>query len=151
MFSLALPGRLSREDPDLNGRLRDVFVALVRLHGASARPVGSEALAREAGIRLSPASVRNALAELESLGLLERSHASSARVPSAHGYEFFVRALLTPASLPDAAVEQIRASLSRSTRDVEALLQEASRLLSSLTQQPGLAVARSLDDVRLRR
>ena len=151
MPSIALPGRLSREDPDLNDRLREVFVALVRLHDASARPVGSESLARQAGVRLSPASIRSALAELEALGLLERAHASSARVPSAHGYELFVRVLMRPATLPEALVEQIRGSLHRSTRDVEALLQEASRLLSSLTSQMGLAVARSLDDVRLRR
>jgi heat-inducible transcriptional repressor len=151
MSYLALPGRMSREDPDLSDRLRDVFVALVRLHDATARPVGSESLSRQAGVRLSPASIRSALAELEALGLLERAHASSARVPTAHGYEFFVRVLLQPASLPDAVLEQIRGSLHRSTRDVEALLQEASRLLSTLTQQVGLAVARSLEDVRLRR
>jgi heat-inducible transcriptional repressor len=150
MTTLALPGQMSREDPDLNGRLREVFLALVELHDATARPVGSESIAR-AGVGLSPASIRHALAELESLGLLERAPASSARVPSAHGYEFFVRTLLRPAHLPEAALDRIRGSLHRSTRDVEALLQEASRLLSSLTQQLGLAVARSLDDVRLRR
>ena len=71
MPSLAVPGRLSREDPDLNDRLRDVFMALVRLHGDTARPVGSESLAREAGMGLSPASLRSALAELEALGLIE--------------------------------------------------------------------------------
>ena len=151
MSYLALPGRMSREDPDLSDRLRDVFVALVRLHDATARPVGSESLARQAGVRMSPASIRSALAELEALGLLERAHASSARVPTAHGYEFFVRVLLRPAALSEAVLEQIRGSLHRSTRDVEALLHEASRLLSTLTQQVGLAVARSLDDVRLRR
>ena len=151
MSSIALPGRLSREDPDLSDRLREVFVALVRLHDATARPVGSETLARQAGVRLSPASIRAALAELESLGLLERSHSSSARVPTAHGYELFVRVLLRPATLPDGVIELIRNSLHRSTRDVEALLQEASRLLSSLTLQMGLAVARSLDDVRMHR
>ena len=151
MSPLALPGRISREDPDLNDRLREVFVALVRLHGATARPVGSESLAREAGVRLSPASIRHALAELEALGLIERARGSLARVPSAHGSELFVRVLLPPTILTEAVVDQIRGSLHRSTRDVEALLQEASRLLSSLTQQLGLAVARSLDDVRLRR
>ena len=151
MSNLALPGRMSREDPDLSDRLRRVFVALVRLHDATARPVGSESLSRLAGMGLSAASIRSALAELETLGLLERAHASSARVPSAHGYEYFVRVLLRPAVLPEQALEQIRRSLQRSTHDVETMLQEASRLLSSLTQQLGLAVARSLDDVRLQR
>jgi len=151
MDPIALPGRLHPEDPDLNDRLRCVFDALVRLHGATARPVGSESLAREGAVALSPASIRSALAELEALGLLERAHASSARVPSARGFELFVRALLTPAALPEGLHEQIRRTLNRSTEDVEALLQEASRLLSSVTEQLGLAVAHSLDDVRLRR
>src|SRR5258708_10153081 len=97
MTSLAYPGRLRREDPDLSDRLRDLFLTVVSLHGRTARPVASETLAREAGIRLSPASIRNDLAELESLGLLEREHASSGRVPSAAGYEFFVCGLLPPA------------------------------------------------------
>jgi len=151
MDPIALPGRLHPEDPDLNDRQRSVFHALFRLHGATARPVGSESLAREGGVALSPASIRAELAELESLGLLERAHTSSARVPSPRGVELFVRALLMPADLPEELHEQIRRTLSRSTEDVEALLQEASRLLSSLTAQLGLAVARSLDDVRLTR
>jgi heat-inducible transcriptional repressor len=151
MTSLAFPGRRSHQDPDLDHRLRDVFVALVALHGRTARPVGSEALAREAGIPLSPASLRHDLAELEGLGLLERSHASAGRVPTAGGYEFFIRALLTPAALPDPLLERIRNELQRSTRDVEALLREASRILSTLTEQLGLAVARSLDEERLER
>lgn len=151
MNSIAFPGRLSREDPDLSDRLRGVFQALVNLYGRTARPVGSETLASDGGIPLSPASIRMALAELETLGLLERAHASAGRVPTARGYEYFVRGLLTPAALPPWAIEQIRHSLQRSTRDVEALLQEASRVLSTVTQQLGLAVAHTHDTDRLHR
>ncbi len=151
MTSLAYPGRLRREDPDLSDRLRDLFLTVVSLHGRTARPVASEALAREAGIRLSPASIRNDLAELEVLGLLEREHASAGRIPSAAGYEFLVRGLLPPARLTQELVDRIEHDLQRSARDVEALLREASRLLSTVTEQLGLAVARSLDDDRLRR
>ena len=74
MNSIALPGRLHREDPDLGDRLREVFQALVSIHGETARPVGSETLAASAGLRLSPASIRNTLGELESLGLLENHY-----------------------------------------------------------------------------
>jgi len=95
MSEPAIPGRLSRGDPDLTERQRRVFDALVRLHGRTARPVSSETLAGEGGIRLSPASIRGALAELESLGLLERPHASAGRVPTARGFELYVRVLLS--------------------------------------------------------
>ena len=150
MSEPAFPGRLSREDPDLNERQRAVFAVLVALHGGSARPVSSEAIAREAGIRLSPASIRSALAELEGLGLLERAHASGARVPSAHGYAYYVRAMLRPTALPESLLDEVQRTLGRSARDVDELLGEASRLLSTLTHQLGLAVASSLDDQPLR-
>src|SRR5207247_1041093 len=149
MSEPAFPGRLRREDPDLNPRQRELFAAVVELHGASAQPVGSEALAHRAGIPLSSASIRTALAELESAGLLERSHPSAGRVPSPRGYEFFVRTLLTPAVLAPELVAQVEETLSHSARDVERLLHEASRVLSSLTHQLGLALAASLEQETL--
>src|SRR6516164_6397971 len=145
MSEPAIPGRLSRGDPDLTERQRRVFDALVRLHGRTARPVSSETLAGEGGIRLSPASIRGALAELESLGLLERPHASAGRVPTARGFELYVRVLLVPAPLPAAWVEEIDGVLLHSERDIEHLLNDASRLLSGLTRQLGLARAASLE------
>ncbi len=149
MSQPAFPGRLNAGDPDLSERQSAVFAALVLLHGRSAREVSSERLALDSGLRLSSASIRIALGELESLGLLERSHSSSGRVPSARGYEFFVRALLEPAVLPARVADEIDAVLTRSTGDVERLFQDASRLIASLTRQLGLALASSLDDEQL--
>lgn len=145
----AFPGGLTREDPDLNERQREVFEALVRVHGLTARPVGSEALAHQGRIRRSPASIRSAVAELESLGLVKREHASAGPVPSAAGYAFHVRTELTPEPLPAGLLHEVDETLRRSTHDVEQLLNEASRLLSTLTHQLGLAVAASLDRERL--
>ena len=100
MSQPAFPGRLNAQDPILSERQRRVFASLLSAHSETARPVGSESLAAGGGISLSPASIRGALAELENLGLLERSHVSSGRVPSPRGYELFVRHFLTPAPLP---------------------------------------------------
>lgn len=149
MSNPAFPGRLTPGDPDLTDRQRAVFTALVSLHGRAAGPISSDRIAHDAGLGLSAASVRSTLAELEQLGLLERTHASAARSPSSEGYAFFVRALLTPTPLPDAVQREIDARLSRSTRDVERLLEDASRLLASLTRQLGLALAVTLEDERL--
>ena len=149
MSQPAFIGHLNPEDPELNDRQRRVFAALVTLYGQTARPVGSEMMARESGIPLSSASIRSALAELESLGLLERSHLAAGRMPSDRGYEFFVRALLTPAALSPELVLEVDRRLLASTRDVEHLLGEASRLLSSFTRQLGLAHSSSLDHERL--
>lgn len=145
MSEPSFPGSVNRDDPDLGERLRQVFRAAVELHRHSAQPVSSDALARH-GVPLSPASIRSALAELESRGLLERAHASAGRVPTAQGWAIYVRSLLAPAVLPPALLNEIDGRLRISTRDVEQLLGEASRVLSALTHQLGLALATSLDD-----
>lgn len=145
MSKPSFPGRLNAQDPVLSERQRRAFASLLALHGESARPVGSEALAAHGGIPLSSASIRGDLAELEALGLLERSHASSGRVPSPRGYEFFVRQFLTPRVLPAPLLAEVDRTLLLAARDVEHLLSEASRLVAQLTRQVGLAHAASLD------
>jgi heat-inducible transcriptional repressor len=151
MSQPAFPGHLTPEDPDLSDRQRRVFAALVELHAATARPVGSETLARDGDIPLSAASIRGELADLEGLGLLERAHAAAGRVPSRAGYGYFVRTLLAPAALDREWIEEIDRTLVRSARDVEVLLHEASRLLSTYTHQLGLAHADALEEERLSR
>lgn len=142
MSEPSFPGNAGRED--LGERLRQVFSGLIELHRHTAQPVSSDALAQ--GIPLSPASIRGSLAELEARGLLERAHTSSARVPTAAGWEAYVRSIVAPVVLPRGLVEEVERRLSHSTHDVEQLLNEASRLLATLTQQLGLALATSLDD-----
>ena len=145
MFQPAVPGHLSQSDPDLSPRLRSVFAALVASHGRSARPVGSEALARETAIPYAAATVRVALADLEDAGLVERAEGAG-RVPSRRGYEYFVRALLEPEPLAPELREEIRRRLNPAMSDVQELLGEASRVISALTRLLGIAQAGSLDD-----
>jgi heat-inducible transcriptional repressor len=146
MTDPTLPGRVSQGDLDLSDRQRAIFRTLVHLHGLDARPVGSDRIASEGPLRLSGASVRGVLAELEDFGLLERVRGGVTRVPSPLGYDYFVRALVEPAVLPREVLDAIDAQLMHSAHDVERLLQEASRLLASLTRQLGLALAASLEE-----
>ena len=151
MSHSAFPGAPREEDPDLTGRQRLVFGALIGLHGQTAQPVSSEAIGRFDGISWSGASIRHTLAELEGLGLLARGHASAGRIPSPEGYAFFVRRELTPVPLPPEVVREVDERLRRVRHDVEQLLTEASRLLSRLTHQLGLAVETALGQARLQR
>lgn len=147
MFEPTVPGHLNASDPPLNDRQRAVLRTLVALHGRSARPVGSERLAREGDMGLSSGTLRAALSDLEDMGLLER--AGAGRVPSASGWELYVRTLMEPAVLPATLLDEIDRHFTDSRRDVEHLLHEASRLLASLTNQLGLAVASTLEHERL--
>jgi heat-inducible transcriptional repressor len=150
MSHLAFPGRLSQDDPVLTQRQRQVFLAVVRRHDHTARPVSSEALVSSAAVHGSAPAVRAVLAELEASGLVTRTHAASGRVPTAAGYAYYVRQALMPAPLPSDVLREIDERLERSTRAVEELLHEAARILSGLSLQLGLAVSSPLEDERLR-
>ncbi len=149
MSQSAYPGAVRRDDPQLTERQRRVFLALLRVHLQTASPVASETLALQGDLRWSSAHIRGVLGELESLGMVQRAHASAARVPSAGGYAHYVRSELTPQPAGADLVDRIDENLRRSAHDVEQLLHEASRLLSTLTSQMGLAVTWSLDVERL--
>ncbi|NOT34619.1 MAG: hypothetical protein HOP12_10685 [Candidatus Eisenbacteria bacterium] len=148
MSQPVIPGGARRGDLELTQRQREVFVAVVAQHGRTTRPVGSDSLAAQ-GVRGSSAAIRSALAELEELGLLARVHASSGRVPSSAGYAHYVCHEVTPAPLGDEALRRIDERLRRSARDVEQLLEEASRVLATLTQQLGLAASAPLERERV--
>ena len=82
MSDPTIPGRVTPGDPDLSERQRAIFRTLVSLHGHDGRPVGSERIAARSRVGLSGAAVRGVLAELEDLGLIQRTRGSAARVPS---------------------------------------------------------------------
>ena len=145
MSQPAIPGRLTASDPDLTDRQRRVFARLVALHRVDARPVSSERIGRAPDVRQSGATLRGTLADLEGLGLLGRAHAAAGRVPTAAGWEYFVRALIEPAPLPAEVEDAIAERLAESRHDVERLLHEASRLLATFSHQLGLALAASLE------
>ena len=139
---------------DLTPRQRQVLELLVRQYLASARPVGSQALAVEGRWAWAPATLRQTMLELEELGLLEQPHAAAGRVPSDRGYRLFVDGLDGPSPLTESEREAVEQALTQSARDVEHLLQQASHLLADLARELGFAVrptleARRLSDIQL--
>jgi heat-inducible transcriptional repressor len=141
--------RAPRRLTDLTPRQRLVLELLVRQFLSTARPVASQALAVEGRFAWAPATLRQAMNELEEMGLLEQPHAASGRVPTDRGYRLFVDGLSAPAPLREderAAIEDV---LARSARDVEELLTQASRVLAELSTQVGFAVPPSLDAMAL--
>ena len=134
---------------ELTPRQRHVLELLVRQFLSTARPVASQAIAVEGKFAWAPATLRQAMNELEEMGLLEQPHAAAGRVPTDRGWRLFVDGLAAPAPLAPDEAEAIEAVLARSARDVEELLAQASRLLADLSTQVGFAVAPNPDEAEL--
>lgn len=126
---------------DLGERPREVFRYLVDAFLASGEPVGSRTLSQRLPHSLSPASIRNVMADLEALGLLYAPHTSAGRVPTEKGLRLFVDGLLEIGDLSPEERGAIEARIARTGRGVEDVLTEATMLLSGLSQCAGLVVA----------
>ena len=118
-------------------RARQLLRTLVSRHIRDGEPVGSQTLARHAGLDVSPATIRNILASLEDAGLLAAPHTSAGRVPTAQGYRLFVDSLLQLRPLPDEEVARLRSELPAGA-GTQALLGSTSELLSAMTHFVGM-------------
>lgn len=121
----------------LSDRASTLLKVLVSRHIRDGQPVGSRSLGEEAGLALSPATIRNVMSDLEERGFLHSPHTSAGRVPTALGYRFFVDTLLQVRPMDGAALDALRSELNpdRSSAD---LVQTASSLVSSITSQAGV-------------
>ncbi len=126
----------------LNERSREIFRQIVETYLATGEPVGSRNLSRMLPISLSPASVRNVMSDLEQLGLIYALHTSAGRLPTELGLRFFVDALMQVGDLTEADRRSIEAQVAGSgaTKSVEAVLTEASQMLSGLTRSAGIVL-----------
>jgi len=121
----------------LNERAQHLLKVLVERYISDGQPVGSRFLSREAGLNLSPATIRNVMADLEDLGLITAPHTSAGRMPTVSGYRFFIDSLLTVKPLQQDIVRRFQRDL-EPLDNAEDILETASRLLSDMTHMAGL-------------
>lgn len=126
---------------DLNDRSRQILQAIIEDYIATAEPVGSRTITRRHGVNLSPASVRNVMADLEELGFLSSPHTSAGRVPTDRAYRFYVNTLLRVGKVSDAEEELLLERLPFQGADASRILRETSRMLSSLSHYAGIVLA----------
>ncbi|HEV7960238.1 MAG TPA: heat-inducible transcriptional repressor HrcA [Rhizomicrobium sp.] len=131
--------------PPLGERPREVFRHLVEAFLASGEPVGSRTLSQRLPLTLSPASIRNVMADLETMGLLYAPHTSAGRVPTERGLRLFVDGLLEVGDLEPQERGIIEARMSGSGRRLEDVLTQATTLLSGLSRCAGLVVTAKQD------
>ncbi|NVK16500.1 MAG: heat-inducible transcriptional repressor HrcA [Rhodobacteraceae bacterium] len=125
---------------DLNDRSRDVFRAVVESYLESGDPVGSRTLTRSLSEKVSAATVRNVMQDLEYLGLLDSPHVSAGRVPTQMGLRMFVDGLLEVGDLNIKDREKIDATLGRNAGDVGGMLDRVGAALSGVTQGASLVL-----------
>lgn len=126
-------------DGQVSERAQHFLKALVERYIRDGQPVGSRTLAKDTGLDLSPATVRNVMADLEDLGLISSPHTSAGRIPTVAGYRLFVDSLLTVRPPTDEDVAQMRCRFHQAA-DLPALIEETSRLLSGLTHMAGVVM-----------
>jgi len=132
--------RSTGEAHALDERSRDVLKALIQVHIATGEPVGSETLSRQLNRSLSPATLRNIMAELERNGLLNHPHTSAGRVPTDDGYRVYVDSLAGHGSLSRHEAARIRSSLKARDKSMQEVLESASHVLSQMSRNIGFVL-----------
>jgi heat-inducible transcriptional repressor len=126
---------------ELGSRPREVFRHLVEAYLSSGEPVGSRTLSQRLPLSLSPASIRNIMADLERMGLLYAPHTSAGRVPTERGLRLFVDGMLQVGDLTSEERAAIEEKIATSGRPFEDVLAQAASMLSGLSRCAGLLVA----------
>jgi len=123
----------------LTGRTQEILNALVKAYIETGEPVGSRTLSKRRKDGLSPASIRNAMADLADEGYLSQPHTSAGRLPTEKAFRYYVSSLAA-GRIPTAAAQRVRAELSE-LDSMEARIESASHILTELTRNVGIAAA----------
>ena len=137
--------------PKLDARAAELLKLLIERHVHDGLPVGSRTLARAFSVELSPATIRNVMADLEEFGFVSSPHTSAGRVPTALGYRYFVDTLLAPEQLSEAEQARIAEELVPGGKSPADLVQATSNLLSRLSAMAGVVTVPRRNVAVLRR
>ncbi len=127
---------------ELSQRAKQVLAAVIANYITTAEPVGSRTISKQGGVGVSPATIRNVMADLEEMGYLRQPHVSAGRVPTSMGLRFYVDSILRVRELDEQVKAQIRTALeARKIEDLGEVLKAASQALSNMSQQVAVVAA----------
>ncbi len=130
---------------DLNKRSKKVFSLIVDDFLKDGKPVGSRRLSIKIGEKLSPASIRNVMSDLQDAGLLMSNHTSAGRIPTDLGMRLFVDGLLQVGRLTNSECSEIRKTINGNSQNIDQMCSEVGKLLSGLLDCAGFVLAPKLD------
>ena len=126
---------------ELTERKKQILRAIVDSYIRTAEPVGSKTISQLPGMDFSPATIRNEMADLTSMGLLEQPHTSAGRVPSAAGYRLYVDELMQDYRLSMDETKTINQAMEVKMQEVDKMISQVGKLVSQMTDLPAYAVA----------
>ena len=136
---------------EISQRKKKILAAVVDEYIRTAEPVGSKTIAQIAGLGCSSATIRNELSELTALGYLEQPHTSAGRIPSPQGYRLYVDELMEkPGETADDDGAALQQTVLAKVRELDHLVQEAGKLLTSLTNYASVAITPALAQISIR-
>lgn len=124
--------------------------ALIQRYISDGQPVGSRTLSRDAGLDLSPATIRNVMSDLEQMGLIAAPHTSAGRIPTPQGYRLFVDTLVRYRQPVDSEIKKIQRKIKGDSDNPESLVAGVSGLLSEVTRMAGVVSAPRATQIKLR-
>jgi heat-inducible transcriptional repressor len=129
-----------------------VLEAVIEIFVETAQPAGSQAVVKRSRLGISPASVRSTMGELETRGYLFHTHTSGGRIPTDRGYRLYVNRLMRPAPVTEKARARLASEILPGSRNpIDEILRRAAQVLGVLTQELGVAIAPTLDELVLER
>ncbi|WP_196594263.1 heat-inducible transcriptional repressor HrcA [Pectinatus sottacetonis] len=128
----------------LNKRKQRILQAIIDDYISTAEPIGSRTIARKYNLGISPATIRNEMADLEFLGYIEHLHTSSGRIPSSKGYRLYVDDLLTPTMLSDSEMNLIEQWYDTKVQRLDGVFRETAKIISHLTNNISMVITPQL-------
>lgn len=124
----------------LDDRKKSILRAVIEDYIKNAEPVGSRSIAKNTGLNLSAATIRNEMGDLEELGYLTKPHTSAGRIPSGQGFRFYVDTLMERYLMTAAEIEQMRRAMLNKMREMDKIIKDVSAVFSSITALPTFAM-----------
>lgn len=134
----------------LNDREELILRAIVHQYVTAAEPVGSRAIVKRFNLDISPATVRNVMADLEDAGFIQQLHTSSGRVPTDHGYRYYVDYLMRVQDITLAEKARLEQEFDARITDADQVMRETSRILALMSHQTGIVQAPKTSDAVVR-